>query len=69
MNKLKENNIPSAIYYSIPLHLQKVFEHLGFRQGDLPISENISSKILSLPMHPYLEAADIEKICRVINEM
>ena len=69
MNKLKENNIPSAIYYSIPLHLQKVFEHLGFRQGDLPISENISSKILSLPMHPYLKAVDIEKICRVINEM
>ena len=68
MNKLKEHNIPSAIYYSIPLHLQKVFKYLGFREGDFPVSENISSKILSLPMHPYLENQDIQEICRVVNE-
>tara|TARA_Y100001970_G_C14202393_1_gene841887 strand:+ start:78 stop:1184 length:1107 start_codon:yes stop_codon:yes gene_type:complete len=66
---LKHNNIPSAIYYPIPLHLQKVFECLEFKYGDFPISEDIASKILSLPMHPYLEKHDIKKICKVINEI
>jgi len=69
MDELSKHDIPSAIYYSIPLHLQNVFKHLGFKDGDFPVSEQISSKILSLPMHPYLKAVDIEKICRVINEI
>ena len=55
---LKKNGIPSMIYYKIPLHLQKVFKYLGYKIGDLPKSENISNRILSLPMHPYLKRSD-----------
>ena len=55
---LKKNGIPSMIYYKIPLHLQKVFKYLGYKTGDLPKSENISNRILSLPMHPYLKRSD-----------
>jgi len=64
--KLKEDEIPSAIYYPIPLHLQKAFSSLGYAIGDFPISEEISNQIISLPMHPYLETQDIDKISSTI---
>jgi dTDP-4-amino-4,6-dideoxygalactose transaminase len=43
------------IYYRIPLHLQKVFKSLEYSKGDIPISEEISEKIFSLPIHPYFK--------------
>ena len=52
---LKKKNIPTMIYYPVPLHLQKVYKNLGYKKGDFPISEKISEKILALPMHPYLK--------------
>jgi dTDP-4-amino-4,6-dideoxygalactose transaminase len=67
MNKLKENDIPSVIYYPKPLHLQDAFKNLGYSTGDFPVSEDISSRIFSLPMHPYLKDEEIEKICSVIG--
>ena len=66
MRKLKNKNIPSAIYYIIPLHLQGVYEHLNYKTGDFPVSEDISSRILSLPMHPYLSSEEIKQICDAI---
>jgi dTDP-4-amino-4,6-dideoxygalactose transaminase len=52
--RLKENGIPTAIYYPKPLHLQKAFESLIYKKGDFPVAEQISNQIFSLPMHPYL---------------
>ena len=49
---LKEKNIPSVSYYSVPLHLQPVFEKLGKKSRDFPISEKLSNHCLSLPMSP-----------------
>ena len=66
MDRLKESNIPSMIYYKLPLHLQKAFSDLDYKVGDFPISEDISNRILSLPIHPYLEKSDIEKISKII---
>ena len=68
ISKLKENNIPSAIYYSKPLHLQETFRYLNFNLGDFPVSEKISSQILNLPIHPYLKEDKINKIVEIINE-
>jgi dTDP-4-amino-4,6-dideoxygalactose transaminase len=62
---LKEVGVPTAIYYPKPLHLQMAFAHLGYREGDFPRSEDVSRRILSLPMHPYLTAAEQEKIADV----
>jgi dTDP-4-amino-4,6-dideoxygalactose transaminase len=62
MERLKNVGIPTAIYYPKPLHLQKAFEELGYKPGDFPISENVASRIFSLPMHPYLMESDQEKI-------
>jgi dTDP-4-amino-4,6-dideoxygalactose transaminase len=66
-NKLKETDIPTAIYYPKPLHLQNAFSVLGYRKGDFPISEEISRRILSLPMHPYLAEEEQQKIAEVIG--
>ena len=66
VEKLKNKNIPTAIYYIIPLHLQTVYNHLNYKRGDFPVSEEISSRILSLPMHPYLHSEEIEQICDAI---
>ncbi len=52
---LKANNIPSAIYYPKPLHLQTAFRSLGYNEGDFPVSEKCAETIFSLPMHPYLD--------------
>ena len=65
--KLKDAGVPSAVYYPKPLHQQTAFKYLPYQDGDFPVSEEMSRRIFSLPMHPYLEMADIEKICGIIN--
>lgn len=67
IKKLRENDIPTAIYYPIPLHLQEAFAHLNYRKNDFPVAEKIAGEIFSLPMHPYLERGDQEKICQIIG--
>ncbi|MCX7879867.1 MAG: DegT/DnrJ/EryC1/StrS family aminotransferase [Ignavibacteria bacterium] len=64
LESLKLNGIPTAIYYPKPLHLQKVNEDLGYKLGDFPISESISERIFSLPMHPYLKDEELELIAK-----
>lgn len=60
--KLKEAGVPTAVHYPMPLHLQEVFEYLGYLQGDFPIVEQISREIMSLPMNPYVTDEEIEYI-------
>ena len=62
--KLKAAGIPTAVYYPLPLHLQGAFTHLGYQPGDFPLSEKASKRIFSLPMHPYLEAAQQDVIIK-----
>jgi len=66
MAKLKEQGIPTAIYYPKPLHLQDAFDFLEYKKGDFPVSEKIADEIFSIPMHPYLKTEDQEKISAVI---
>ncbi len=66
MGALRNEGIPSVIYYRIPLHLQKAYEGLGYKKGDFPLSEDFSARIFSLPMHPYLKEKEIDRICEVI---
>lgn len=64
--KLKKAGFPTAVYYPIPLHLQKAFSYLDYKEGYFPVSEDVSRRIFSLPMHPYLKDETIEEITAVI---
>ena len=62
--QLKNFGIPTAVYYNKPLHLQDAFKNARYKEGDFPISESISKRIFSLPMHPYLAVDDVKQISR-----
>ncbi len=59
---LKSAQIQSMIYYPVPLHLQKVHQTLGYREGSFPASEAASREVLSLPMFPELENNDQQRV-------
>ena len=64
---LTSKNIPTAIHYPVPLHLQPAFR--GFaEEGSLPYAEEAAKKVLSLPMHPDLEIEEIDYITNLIKE-
>ena len=64
---LNEKRIPSMVYYPVPLHLQRAYKDLGYQEGDLPVSELLSGKVLSLPMHTELEDEQLVYICQQIT--
>nr|XP_061806039.1 UDP-2-acetamido-2-deoxy-3-oxo-D-glucuronate aminotransferase-like [Nerophis lumbriciformis] len=65
--RLKEKEIPSVSYYSVPLHLQPVFADLGYAKGEFPISEKVAEQGISLPMNPYLSDEEIEIVCSALS--
>jgi len=54
MKHLASENIGTAIHYPIPLHLQRAYAHMGFRNGQFPVAEQLAGEIISLPMYPQL---------------
>lgn len=63
--KLKEFGIPSMIYYRKGMHAEGAFSDLPYH-GECSVTEQLCERVLSLPMHPYMEKTDVEKICDVI---
>lgn len=64
---LHECQIPTAVHYPKPIHLQRVFADLKLRQGSFPISEKASEEVLSVPMHPYMSESDIENVATALR--
>lgn len=67
VTKLNKNDIPTAVHYPIPLHLQEAFANLRYSEGDFPVSEEVSKKIMSLPMSPYLSQDQQDYIVQTIK--
>ena len=67
IDNLSREGIPSMVYYKIPVHLQRGYKKYGYSRGDFPITEDISNRILSLPMHPYLDKEDQNRIISKLN--
>ncbi len=65
---LAEAHIHTGIHYPVALHLQQAYAHLGYKQGDFPVSEKVASEILSLPMYPQLEPSDQTRVIQTILE-
>jgi UDP-2-acetamido-2-deoxy-ribo-hexuluronate aminotransferase len=66
-NDLNSKEIPAMIYYPVPLHLQKAYAGLGYGVGDFPIAEELSEKVLSLPMHTEMESDQLETIISAVT--
>ncbi|MDJ1170453.1 DegT/DnrJ/EryC1/StrS family aminotransferase [Roseofilum sp. BLCC_M154] len=60
--RLREQGVISSVYYPLPLHLQPVYEHLGYQPQQLPITEQLSQEVLSLPMFPELTPQQQERV-------
>ena len=65
---LQQKGIPAMIYYPVPLHLQKAYAETGSRKGDLPVTEALCHKVLSLPMHTELDREQQDHIIASIHE-
>jgi len=65
---LKTADIPTAIYYPIPMHRQTAFNYLKLEDNRCPVADKLADTVLSLPVHPYLSEADQDMICVVIRD-
>jgi len=61
-SELKEQSIPTAVHYPMPLHLQECFKYLGYEDGDFLVAQKVSREIMSLPMNPYVKDEEIDYI-------
>ena len=66
---LDKSGIPTAVHYPKPLHLQECFKYLAYEKGAFPISERLSSEVMSLPMNPFLQPSEIMKITESLYEL
>jgi dTDP-4-amino-4,6-dideoxygalactose transaminase len=67
IERLNAKGIGAQIHYPIPIHLQKAYKHLGYKEGSFPVSEKLAKRIISLPMFPELERQEIEYIAQEIR--
>jgi dTDP-4-amino-4,6-dideoxygalactose transaminase len=65
---LNEHGIQTLIHYPIPAHLQKAYQYLGYKPGDLPVTERVTKRILSLPMYPELTNEQVDLVIDAIKD-
>lgn len=64
---LKERGIQTNIHYPIPVHLQKAYSDLSYHEGDFPVTETLSRRVLSLPLYPELTHQDMDEVVEAIR--
>lgn len=67
MNYLAAAGIWTGLHYVPPLHLQPVYQHLGYGPGDFPATEQVAGELLCLPTHPELSAAEVEQVAQSVR--
>lgn len=65
---LDEKGVPNKVYYPVPQHLQKAYNLKGYKEGDLPIAEDLSRRVISLPMHTELTDEQLKYITDTVLE-
>ena len=64
--RMQELGVPTVVHYPIPMHLQPVYKDLGYKNGDFPHSERAAQRVMSLPMHPYLDEKTQDQILETL---
>lgn len=67
--ELGEQGIGTGIHYPVPLHMQKAYEHLGYKVGEFPVTEQVAPQIVSLPMFPQMTAEQIERVVSAVKQV
>ena len=65
---LQEKGILCGIHYPLPLHLQKAYQFLGYKEGDFPVAEECAKEVISLPVYPELKKDQIEYVAGALKE-
>ncbi len=65
---LAEREIATGLHYPVPLHLQQAYRHLGYQQGDFPVTEYLADRMLSLPMYAELSDLQIEAVVEAVED-
>ena len=66
-DKMKEEGVPTAVYYPRPMHTQMPYARYPVAKGGLAVTEALAADVLALPMHPYLDEADQDKVADTLK--
>jgi UDP-2-acetamido-2-deoxy-ribo-hexuluronate aminotransferase len=66
---LADMGVPTAVHYPLGIHMQKVMQDYGFLEGQFPYTESAAKRVLSLPMHPYLEESVQDEIVKKLKSV
>ena len=64
---LHAHGVGAGLHYPVPLHLQPAYAHLGYREGDFPVTEAICREIISLPIYPELTEAQVDRVAEMLR--
>ena len=67
--KLNKNGVPTAVHYPMPLYKQEAFKKFGYDSGSYPITNRVSSEIMSLPMSPFLSEEEQDFVVKTLKEI
>lgn len=65
---LEEHQVPSMIYYPVPVHLQNAFSMYGYKKGDMPLTESLCECVISLPIHTEMDEEQLSYIIKTVKE-
>lgn len=68
LEKLSKRGVATGVYYPVPLHLQKVYKSLGYKEGDMPVAEYLSKRTFAIPVYPELTEDQISYIVDSIKK-
>ena len=68
LEHLQSKKIPCAIYYPVPMHMQKAYQDARYGEGDFPVTEDLSKRVISLPMHTELDEEQQKFIAEAVLE-
>ena len=68
LEKLKAAGIPTAVHYPVPLHRQPAYQSLCRISGSLEHADTVAARVVSLPMHPYIDINTQESVVRAVAE-